>query len=402
MASKYVCPLCHQPVPSSLYEKIVGVWAERNRIAQKMHDQLDKLKKDRKEFQRKKARLISAAVSKKIKSADKKIRELKLKETRLDRYYTRKIQRMLVDSHKREEKLEKRYKNLGKDQVKNAVSKATLEVQRKYTREKRSMGSLIFQLQRRDIQSRDEIQRLKKELAENATPQLEGFIYESELLKELKKRFPNDKFQHPGKAGDIIQIVINEKKEVGRILYECKRVKHYASKHIKQALEAKHKRNAQFAILVTNAMKKGTHGFFVEKTVIVVHAAGVIFMADILRRQVIELARMRLGKSEKDKIIRGVLGYMEGQEFENSIDLIIQDSIILAEQLRDEMRKHIKNWKERYSLYSKINSEAKVIQSNTKNLLSGKPLEKEKVSNLPAMPVLPEVEDEKEKTKESE
>jgi chemotaxis signal transduction protein len=46
------------------------------------------------------------------------------------------------------------------------------------------------------------------------------------------------------------------KGQVGIMVYECKPVKRYSPSHVKQASEAKEKRNADFAILVTSAMKK--------------------------------------------------------------------------------------------------------------------------------------------------
>jgi hypothetical protein len=146
-----------------------------------------------------------------------------------------------------------------------------------------------------------------------------------------------------------------------------------------------------FGVLVTNAMKKGTNGFCVERGVIIVHSTGVVYVAEILRRQIIQISDMKLGQAERDKAVKSILAYLEGSDFTNSVDSIIQDSILLYKQMMDEVRKHIKGWKERYALYSRINAEANVIQDNTKALLSGKDKVEKKVSKLPALMALPDV-----------
>jgi len=177
------------------------------------------------------------------------------------------------------------------------------------------------------------------------------------------------------------------------MVYECKRVKNYVSKHVEQIYEAQNKRKAEFGVLVTNAMKKGTSGFFVEKGVIVVHATGVLYVASILRKQIVQISDMKLGQMEREKAIKNTLTYLESPEFTNSVGSIIRDSLSLYNELVNEVKRHYKAWNERYSLYSRINSEANAIQGNTKALLSGKEIDEKKVSMLPALVELPKVSD---------
>jgi len=213
-------------------------------------------------------------------------------------------------------------------------------------------------------------------------------------MKQLKKLFKHDKFVNTGKGGDIVQTVVNDNENVGTIVYECKRVKNYVSKHVKQTYDAQHKRKAEFGVLVTNAMKRGTNGFFIEKGVIIVHSTGALHVAAILRKHIVHISDMKLGQMERDKAIKNILDYLENSEFTNSIGSIIQDSISLYKELIDEIKKHYKTWKERYGLYSRINSEATAIQNNTRALLSGKEIKEKKISMLPSLVKLPEVHDE--------
>ncbi|MGI0069223.1 MAG: DUF2130 domain-containing protein [Nitrosopumilaceae archaeon] len=276
-----------------------------------------------------------------------------------------------------------------------------VDAKTKYIRVEHSLKSNISQLKGEYSKSKkqneklnEHVERLEKQLKEKATPQIEGLLYEKELMKQLQKRFPDDEFVNTGKGGDIIQSVVNDKEIVGTIVYECKRVKSYVSKYVKQIYDAQNTRKAEFGILVTNAMKKGTNGFFVEKGVIIVHSTGVLYVAGILRRQIVQISDMKLGQMEREKAVKSILTYLESSEFTNSVGSIIQDSVSLYNELMDEIKKHFRAWKERYGLYSRINSEANAIQGNTKALLSGKEMEEKKKSMLPALAELPEVHDE--------
>lgn len=95
-------------------------------------------------------------------------------------------------------------------------------------------------------------------------------LEEGKLFSKLKQLFPSDKFEHPGKGGDIIQFIIEHGKEIGRFVYECKKVKTFSKHHVEQAKAARNFRQADFAILVTNAFPSKKQYYFVDKTVFVI------------------------------------------------------------------------------------------------------------------------------------
>jgi hypothetical protein len=186
---------------------------------------------------------------------------------------------------------------------------------------------------------------LKKE----TTPQIEGLLEEKVLTRELHNRFPEDKVEHHGKGGDVLQYVMQNAEQAGVLVYECKRVKRYSSAFVTQAGDAKEKRKADFAILVTKTMKKSGQGFHVERGVMVVHPAGALWLAGVLRNQVVRIADMKLGQLQRDKATKLTLEYLEGPELANSMDAVIQESVALYKELMDEIEKHKAVWKRRYS-----------------------------------------------------
>jgi hypothetical protein len=412
----YTCPLCGQPVPASLYLKITGIWKQRQRALQKIRQQraelLKKISEERKrlrtrvgEFKKQKAHLIKQAVQKKTSRLESKIRALRRREKDVEKRAREKIREATERAHREAERLatarfnsfKKDIRASVRDQIKKERERATERAERKYTTLKQRLGSAADRLQIKDSQVRglrEDIKELKGQLKKETTPQIEGLLYEKELTNALRKRFREDKVEHHGKGGDVLQYVIQNSKQAGVLVYECKRVKQYFSAYVRQASDAKEKRKADFAILVTKTMKKNTQGFHVERGVMVVHPAGVLSLASVLRSQVVRIAEMKLGQQQRNKAIRLTLDYLQGSEFANSMDAVIQESVSLYEDLINEMKKHKDAWKKRYNSYQRIHEQASTVKSNTKALLSGQPEYKKliRTETLPALPELPQLE----------
>jgi hypothetical protein len=412
----YVCPLCRQPVPSALYQRITGIWQERQKALQKIRDQrkrlLEKLAEQRKklrkqeiDFRKRKNQLIKNAVKKETRQLGIQIERLNRKQLEIKRASDKKIRAASEQAHRKAEKIANARMNSFKKELRASVQKqlkaererTTLNVQRKYEKLERTFHSTLTQMRTKDGQLQRQarqIAELERQLEKQTTPQLEGFLEEYKLATELKRRFPQDVIRHTGKGGDVIHTVMRNGAKAGVIVYECKRVQHYSHKHVKQTAEAKEKRKADFAVLVTNAMKKNTQGFFVERGVLVIHYAGVLYLVDVLREQTVRIAEMKLGQSERTKAVKLTLEYLEGPEFSNSLGAIMQETITVYDELKDEVKKHLTSWKKRFASYEKIYEEASTVKSTTMALMSGEPEYKKmiQVDTLPELPELPKLE----------
>ncbi len=412
---KYTCPLCGQPVSTSLYQKITGIWQERQKALQKIRkqrkklldqvaDQRKKLKKQSAEFRKQKGRLVKDAVKKQTKRLESKIRVLNRRQEEVKRIADEKIRTATERAHREADKLAtSRFNSFKKDirasvrdQIKKERERAAERAEGKYKKLKQRLGGALdrVQIKGRQVRDlRDDIKELKEQLKKETTPQIEGLLYEEVLTRELHKRFPEDKVEHHGKGGDVLQYVIRNGEHAGVLVYECKRVKHYSREYVRQAWDAKEKRKADFAILVTKTMKKGGQGFYVERGVMVVHPAGVLSLAGVLRAQVIRIAEMKLGQLQRNKAAKLTLEYLEGPEFANSMDAVIQESVVLYKELMDEIEKHKAVWKRRYSSYRKICEDASTVKSTTQALLSGEPEYKKliRTESLPTLLGLPEL-----------
>ncbi len=411
------CPLCGQPVSTTLYQQITGIWKERNKVLSRIKAQQETLRNQMEKFKEKKAELIQSAVERQTKRIKRSFDSLQKQKERIEERTSAKIERVIASSNSKAEKhaqrlaakmtrertrhMKRELQQTMKDKIKEERQRVTERVATRYTTWNNTLRSTLQQLktqskeQDKELKQRGErIEELERQLIKKTTPQIEGLLYENNLLAELQKNFPEDKFDHTGKGGDAIEHVFCQDQPVGVIVFECKRVQQFSSAHVKQALVAKEKRKGDFAILVTNAMKKGTQGFFAESGVMVVHATGVMSLAGLLRSQIIKIAEMKLSQLERESAIKLTLDYLQGPEFSNSMESIVGEAINLYQELRDEMKKHISTWKKRYNSYAKIHSEATLVGQTTKAILTGEHDYKKMISKrpFPALVELPIIE----------
>jgi len=146
---------------------------------------------------------------------------------------------------------------------------------------------------------------------------------------------------------------------VGKIVFELKKVQVFNLDHVKQTLDAKNARESDYGILVTNAKKKKEiMGFGQEKGVIIIHPAGVFVLTDILRNNLIEIAKLNLNTEQRNQAIASIIKFTQSPAFKNSINTIIQDTIDLYDSMKKEVKSHITEWTYRIEKYRQINVNA--------------------------------------------
>lgn len=341
-ASKEPCPLCGSLLPLSKFNKIIGRWEGQIRLEKKLKEQLQKVRMERTEF------LIKT----------------------------------------------KQLKKENKQAVKEAKEEG-----RKKEKARAERLSKMIQRNLQTIEDKDKtIKELKEQLQKGTTPQIEGFNLELELKKELEKEFSEDTIERHGKVGDILQRVYFKNKQVGSILYECKNTSKFENKFISQVKKAMLKRQTTYGVLVTFAFKKGTHGFWVEKDILVVHPYGAVYIAQILRKSIID--SLRVSPSEMEKQAKELMNYINGDDFKNSVEDCIYRTRSLYDILQKERRVHQSLWLDRVKHYSAIHMNISGLELATSNILKGLPPKESfnilKQKRLP--PLLPQLPERKEIT----
>lgn len=232
------------------------------------------------------------------------------------------------------------------------------------------------------------IKELEKHLKEGTTPQTAGHDFEKELVKQLAKEFPADKIEHTGKGGDIFHRIIFKSKEIGSILYECKKTTKFSNDYIHQTKRAISTRNATYGVLVTFASRKNSQGFFVDNDIIVVHPYGTIYIAQVLRNSIMEMCSLKLNHKELEERSQNLMNFIKSDDFKNSVDNTIYRTQELAKILLQEHKEHLKTWEKRFHHYNGIHGNASGLQIATKNILNGQPVNKNliktEIKQLPA------------------
>lgn len=393
---KYNCPLCKQEVSKKLYEEITGIWQEREKRLKALKEKEKKLEKEAKErkvkFEAEKKKIL-AKHQKEIKKQrstqkkeyDQKIKEQKiqLKEKReaIERKFQKKLitetNKILKEQQKQQKQHEKLLKDKFEKEAKEKLSKEKEKVkkqkeifEKRERIEKNKKERLFQQFSSYRKKADKKIQSLEEQLKKDKTPQVLGLLEEKVFLAKLKETFPNDKFEHTGKGGDISHFIYEKDKMVGTIVYELKKVTHFIKAHITQTFKAKQKREADYGILVTNAKRaKDDYGFSVTKGIIIIHPAGALVLITILRNHLVEISRLKLSREERNRMVKAVLNYIRSPGFRNSLEGIIEDTVDLYNNLQKEIKGHIKDWEFRLNKYRNINSNANEIGTNVIQLL---------------------------------
>jgi hypothetical protein len=409
----YFCPLCKQEVSKTLYEKITGVWQEKEKklaVLKNKEKQLKEREKNMKvKFDQEKKKLIAKEqkkYKKEIISQKKEFKELINKEKKaikekkeeiksnFEKKLKKETNKILKEANSKQKAREKELKktiekslqaDLNKKKKKLEKDKVRLEKKEKIQLDKnRKLNQQFISFQnksKKELEKQDKkIKSLKEQLQKNKTPQVLGLLEEKVFLDKLKKEFPKDRFLHTGKKGDITHFVMQDGKKVGTIVYELKKVAHFSKKHIDQTLKAKQDRSAEFGILVTNAKRsKDDFGFSLTNKIIVIHPAGAIVLISILRKHLIAVSKLKLGKKKRDKTIAAVMEYIQSPSFKNGIEGIIIDTKELYENLNKEAKMHVKTWQYRLGKYKDVYSKAYNIDKNIVQLV----VDKKKRKSLP-------------------
>jgi hypothetical protein len=362
------CPVCTKPLTQDEYDKALGLWkdkqehikhleAERKQLKEKERQFEQESKRQALEFKRQLSRM--QAESKKSLAEQEKRFEYRLtaQKTQLEKSFNERVRRE-VDS-----KVAK-----GVAEQKKSFQKKEAELSKTRNKMLQLEKSLRLSTDKHETALK-EIQRLKEQIQKGTTPQIEGLLEEKNLLAKLRELFPRDRFEHTGKGGDIIQTVMEQGKVVGKIVYECKKVKKYDKKFIEQTRQARRFRQADFAILVTNALPKKSQFYFVDSTVLVISPVSLECIVYTLRESLKRMAVLRIDNEAKEKAVQRIYDYLSSNEYNNKVSDISGQIVELGRELKSEMLSHRRSWEKRYHLYRTLFTDIGAIDYHLRDIV---------------------------------
>lgn len=388
------CPVCGKPLTQNEYDKALGLWeekqkhihhleAERQKLReqqrqsrQQLLEERRKLKLQEQSYKRKEARLAQAFRQQQTKLQAQAKRELARQVQKTQQYYERRLERQKMQIERSlAREMEAQIKagiEKGIAQQKSQIKKQSIELRKSQSKLAQLEKSLKLSAEKYD-KANEEIKRLREQIEKGITPQIEGLLEEDVLLAKLQELFPRDRFSHPGKGGDIIQTVVEQGNEIGIIVYECKKVKYFDKKHIVQAQEARRLRNADFAILVTNAFPSKKQYYFVERTVFVISPVSLEPIAHTLRDSLVKMAVLRLSNAAKAKAVQQVYDYLASNEYSNKMNDVATQLLDLGKDLKNEVDNHRRIWMKRYRAYQGLFNDIGAIDCKLRGLVQSLP-----------------------------
>lgn len=367
MSEALKCPVCRKPLTQSEYDKALGLWQHKQ-------EHIKHLEEERQEFKRK-----AQALKQEAKDRDKRFRqkEAKLRQETRDAVAAEK-KNTNEKIRRRENALRDAFDRKLRSAVRRGVQEETAKERKELAKQgielrktKNKMSQLENSLRlstKKYQQANEEIARLKEQIEKGITPQIEGLLEEHKLIAKLMELFPADKIEHHGKAGDIIQVVIDQRREIGRIVYECKRVKHFNRNYIDQAKEARRVRSAEFAVLVTNVFPSKRQYYFVEKNVFVISPVCAEPIIHTLRESLIRMSLLKMTAEAKQRAVQRVYDYLSSSDYNGRVNDIANQLLDLGRELKSEIKSHKRVWHKRYDAYRALFNDIGQIDYSLKQL----------------------------------
>jgi hypothetical protein len=195
-----------------------------------------------------------------------------------------------------------------------------------------------------------QIEDLKRR-AEQGSQQLQGEALELELESMLRGKFPRDVFEPVPKGefgGDIVHRVVGPSNQVcGTILWESKRTKNWSDGWLAKLRGDQRSAKADVALIVTNALPKGTTTFDLIDGVWVTEARCAVPVAIALRQSLIELSGARQAAQGQQTKMELVYQYLTGPRFKQRVEAIVEKFSDMQSDLEKERKAAIRLWAKR-------------------------------------------------------
>lgn len=225
-----------------------------------------------------------------------------------------------------------------------------------------SLKETEYQLKLKELEKQLEDQRKladeMKRKAEQGSMQLQGEVQELLLEEMLRDYFPYDSIGEVGKGvegADCIQVVRNHiGADCGKIIFESKRTKTFNTAWIEKLKTDMRNKQADVAILVTQAYPKDMNCFGEKDGVWICSFSEVVALTTALRHTIIRIAETKKAEENKGEKMQMLYSYLTGIEFRQQIETIVEGFLSMKNSISKERIQMEKLWKEREKQLEKV------------------------------------------------
>lgn len=271
-----------------------------------------------------------------------------------------------------------------KAQLEEQAQKALLDARRELDQEREKIREAAKQQvldehrlkdaeqEKRLADLRREIDQLKHK-AEQGSQQLQGDVQELELEKALRENFPTDKIEpiNTGVRGaDILQNVVSDDgRPCGSILWESKRVRNWSYKFVEKLLQDKAAQKADVAVLVIDAMPHTITHLGSINGVLVTRFGLAICLAATLRVNIALLGQTRLALSGREDQKSKLFEYFAGPQFHELIVWMAEQLNQMQTDLSKEKAAFARMWSKREQQIHSVLSGAASLTGTLQSLV---------------------------------
>ena len=258
---------------------------------------------------------------------------------------------------KKEQELKSKEQELEIILQKKLLQERNLLVQqiRKEEETRNSLKETEYQLKLKELEKKlEDQQKLAEEMkrkAEQGSMQLQGEVQELLLEEMLRDYFPYDSIGEVGKGvegADCIQVVRNHIGiDCGKIIFESKRTKAFNGAWIEKLKTDMRNKQADVAILVTQAYPKDMNCFGEKDGVWICSFNEVVALTTALRHTIIRIAETKKAEENKGEKMQMLYTYLTGNEFRQQIETIVEGFLSMKNSISKERIQMEKLWKER-------------------------------------------------------
>jgi hypothetical protein len=259
--------------------------------------------------------------------------------------------------------------------VKEAVRESRRELETAKERSEKEQAQYAEVTARLQKKIEDLAEKLKRQ-----GPVETGENGEVEVYAALKSKFPTDDIQRIGKGvngPDILQKVIVNGKEVGRIVYECKNVKTFQNEFVTQAKRYGLEYQTPWVIIAAKRLPRGEESFAVEKGVPVIRFGLTATLAEIVREAVKNIGQLRISQHDSQTKALEMFEYILSDHFVTRFKHFAEAIAELRERQNKEKQWHSGEWTKQARLFDAMDSQRREITAQI-----------DAISEAPTKPVL--------------
>lgn len=260
---------------------------------------------------------------------------------------------------------------LAQARAKRVAQQVRAKSERLLVQERKRAEERMVKHKKSALALRLKIEDLERRLELGETAQSEGLLEERALLEFLQENFPEDRFNHVGKRGDILQAVrTHAGVEVGRIVFEVKRVQQWSSDHLVQCAKAREDREADIAVLVTNRFPARKAHYFVERQVLVISPLAVLPVVHTAREGLLNVHGLKTSEEARKDSVAAVYEYLAGGQYTDHVRQIAQHLTDIESLFHKEVTSHKRVWEDRLKHYRGIVTAVAMVDSRLRRVIA--------------------------------